>query len=215
MKTKTRISTVGSPNNPAPSITRRARARPHAMISIQASHQPVLPAQAVVKMPLSDNRAFTLIEMIVVTALISIMLVVAIPRLDGGFFSDGTGETARWIIAKVRQLKEKSVVDQKTYLLNVSPDTQRLWVTEAGMAEADSDTVREKGYTLPRGVNIDHVALSRTERFSSGTTPIAFYPGGYSDKAVIRMRTSDGDRLAFFIEPFLPGASLVRGSQGW
>ena len=74
------------------------------------------------------NRGFTLIEMIVVIALISIMLVVAIPRLEGGLFSDGSDETARWIIATVRGLKEKAVVENKTFLLNVSPDVQRLWI---------------------------------------------------------------------------------------
>ncbi len=161
------------------------------------------------------NRGFTLVEMIVVTALISIMLVVAIPRLDGGIFSDGSDETSRWIIAIVRQLKEKAIAEQKTYLLNVSPDVQRIWVSEADMAETDTDAAREKGHSLPRGVNIDHVAFSKTERFASGTIPIGFYPNGYSDKAVIRIRTNDGDRLAFFIEPFLSRVNLVRGRQGW
>ena len=185
----------------------------------QPAHQPALQTQAREgHRPgpiLSGNRAFTLIEMIVVTALISIMLVVAIPRLDGGLFTDGGDETARWIVANVRQLKEKSIVDQKTYLLNVSPDVRRLWITEAGMTDEETDAAREEGFRLPRGMTIDHVAFSKTERFTGGTIPIGFYPKGYSDKAVIRMRTNDGDRLAFFIEPFLPGARLVRGSQGW
>ena len=107
------------------------------------------------------------------------------------------------------------MVENKTYLLQVSPDIQRLWITEAGMADTDEDAAREAGYSLPRGVTIDHVAFSQTERASSGTIPIAFYPKGYSDKAVIRVRTSDGDRLAFFIEPFLAGVNLVRGAEGW
>ena len=162
-----------------------------------------------------DNRAFTLIEMIVVTALISIMLAVAIPRLEGGLFSDGGDETARWIIANVNRLKEKAVLDQKTYLLHVSPDIQRMWVTSADMSDADADTAREEGYRLPRGVNIDHVTFGRDDRESTGTIPIGFYPEGYSDKAVIRIRTNDGERMAFFIEPFLAGAELVRGREGW
>ena len=162
-----------------------------------------------------DNRAFTLIEMIVVTALISIMLAVAIPRLEGGLFSDGGDETARWIIANVNRLKEKAVLDQKTYLLNVSPDIQRMWVTSADMSDADADTAREEGYRLPRGVNIDHVTFGRDDRESTGTIPVGFYPQGYSDKAVIRIRTNDGERMAFFIEPFLAGAELVRGREGW
>lgn len=162
-----------------------------------------------------DNRAFTLIEMIVVTALISIMLAVAIPRLEGGLFSDGGDETARWIIANVSRLKEKAVLDQKTYLLNVSPDIQRMWVTSADMSDADADTAREEGYRLPRGVNIDHVTFGRDDRESTGTIPVGFYPQGYSDKAVIRIRTNDGERMAFFIEPFLARVELVRGREGW
>jgi prepilin-type N-terminal cleavage/methylation domain-containing protein len=189
-----------------------------AMTSSHACHHPVLrmwaPASKQLELALMNNRGFTLIEMVVVTALISIMLMVAIPRLNGGIFSDGTDATARWIIATVRTLKEKAILEQKVYLFNVSPDLQRLWVTEAGMAEAEEDTAREEGYRLPRGVTIDHVAFSQAERFSSGTIPIGFYPQGYSDKAVIRIRTHDGDRLAFFIEPFLSGIKLVRGSQG-
>jgi hypothetical protein len=66
-------------------------------------------------------------------------------------FTDGSDETARWIIANVRELKEKSIVDQKTYLLNVSPDVRRLWITEAGMTDDDADAAREEGYRLPRG----------------------------------------------------------------
>ena len=164
---------------------------------------------------LANDRAFTLVELVVVTALIAIMLMVAIPRLSGGLFSDAEGETARWIIATVRQLKEKAVTDQKTYLLNVSPDIQRLWITADDMADTDVSSARDEGYRLPRGIRIDHVAFSKDNRVSSGAIPIGFYPQGYSDKAVIRLRTGDGDRLSFFIEPFLAGAELVRGRQGW
>jgi general secretion pathway protein H len=164
---------------------------------------------------IADNRAFTLIEMIVVTALITIMLMVAIPRLQGSFLSDGGDETARWIIANVRRLKEKAITDQKIYMLNVSLDTQWLWVAPADLPETEADAARKKGYRLPRGVSIDHVTLSRSNRISSGTVSIGFYPKGYSDKAVIRVRTNNGDRLSFFIEPFLSRVNLVRGSEGW
>jgi general secretion pathway protein H len=161
-----------------------------------------------------DNRAFTLIEMIVVTALISIVLVVAIPRLDGGILTDDSDETSRWIIANVRHLKEKSVTDQKTYLLNVSFDTQRLWITHVEASEAEMEASQEEGHAIPQGITIDHVAYSESQRYSSGTVPLAFYPQGYSDKAVIRVKTSDGDWLSFFIEPFLPGVDLVKGNRG-
>lgn len=164
---------------------------------------------------LASRDGFTLLEMVVVTALLAIMMVVAIPRLSGNLLSDGDGETARWIIATVSQLKQKAVNDRQTYFLNVSLDTQQLWIAPADLADAETAAARDDGYRLPRGVNIDHVAFSREERLSSGTVPIGFYPAGYSDKSVIRLRTRDGGRLAFFIEPFLAEVNLVRGDEGW
>ena len=191
----------------------------HAMKSSQAAQLPALHAMRSATrretMFLANDRAFTLVELVVVTALIAIMLMVAMPRLSGGLFSGGEDQTARWIIATVRQLKEKAVTDQKTYLLNVSPDIQRFWITAEGMADTDASSARDEGYRLPRGIRIDHVAFSKDERVSSGSIPIGFYPQGYSDKAVIRLRTNGGERLSFFIEPFLAGAELVRGRQGW
>lgn len=161
-----------------------------------------------------DHRGFTLIEMVIVTALISIMLVVAIPRLDRGLFANNTNETARWLIANVRRLKEKAVSDKKTYLLNISTDTQRMWITAADMTDTAVDAAGGTGYRLPAGLSIEQVSFSRNEPFYSDIIPIGFYPQGYSDKAAIRMRTDDGDRLTFFIEPFLPGVRLVQGNQG-
>ena len=139
---------------------------------------------------------------------------VAVPRLSGGPFSGGSDAAARWIIANVAHLKEKAVADQKIYLLNVSPDTQQIWITAADISEVETTSARNDGYTLSRDAHIDQVAFSETERFSSGTIPIHFFPGGFSDRAVIHMRTRDGDRLAFLIEPFLPGVELIRDIRG-
>ena len=162
-----------------------------------------------------DERAFTLIEMIVVTALISIMLVVAIPRLHSNIFPDSGDETVRWIIANFHQAKENAVQHQKIYLMNISLDTQQLWLAPFDLPEAEAAGLREKGFRIPKGVSIDHVALSQADRISSGTVPIGFYPQGYSDKAVIRIRTNGGDRMAVFIEPFLPRVNVIHGGEGW
>jgi prepilin-type N-terminal cleavage/methylation domain-containing protein len=160
------------------------------------------------------SHGFTLIELIIVTALIAIMLAVAIPRLERGLFSDAGDQTARWIIVNVRELKEKAIADQKTYLLNVSLDTHQLWISTADTSDADEAAAQKKAYHLPKGMSIDDVAFSQNEHYSSGIIPIHFYAAGYSDKVVIQMSTKDGDHLSFFIHPFLPQVDYVRGDQG-
>jgi len=162
-----------------------------------------------------NEHAFTLLEMVAVTALISIMLVVAIPRLHSNIFPDSGDETVRWIIANFHQAKENAVHQRLTYVMNISLDTRQLWVAPADLPEAEAAGLRENGYRIPNGVSIDHVALSQADRISSGTVPIAFYPQGHSDKAVIRIRTKNGDRMSVYIEPFLPRVNVIRGEERW
>lgn len=163
--------------------------------------------------PIRDNRAFTLIELVVVISLITIMLMVAIPRLEPGLFSNGGDETARWIIANVNDLKARSVMDQRPWFLYVSIDARQMWVSPDN-PDASLHAPPQTPYLLPDGVSVDQVDFSRTDVVSTGTIAIAFYPKGYSDKAVIRIRNHERDRMAFFIEPFLSRVRMVRNADG-
>ena len=160
---------------------------------------------------LANDRAFTLIETIVVTTLLGILLGVAIPKLSSGVLSEGGDETARWMIANVRHAKEMAVSQNKTYILNISLDNQRLWVAPFDLPETEEASAKEKGYRLPRGESLYQVVLAGADRVSGGTVPIFFFPQGYSDKAMIRISVSGGERMTFYIEPFLPHVNLVRG----
>lgn len=162
-----------------------------------------------------NPRAFTLMELVVVMALVSIMLVVAIPRLGPGLFSDGGDDTARWIIATVQGLKTRSVMDQRTCFLHVSLDDQTMWISVDASSASETETeVPERLYPLPDGVSIEQVDFSSTHFVSAGTVAVAFYPKGYSDKAVIRIQNRNGERMSFFIEPFLSHIRMVRSGNG-
>ena len=73
------------------------------------------------------NNGFTLIELIVVISLFSLMLFFAVPRFQFDVLSDHSKKTSRWIMLQVQALKEKSVHDQKRYVLHLSLDSNRLW----------------------------------------------------------------------------------------
>lgn len=151
--------------------------------------------------------------MIVVIALFAIMLGVAIPKIGSGILSKDGDETARWIIATVRNAKQIAVNQDKIYILNISLDTQRMWVAPFDLPETETDAAKEKGYRMPRGESLYQVVLAGADRVSGGTVPIFFFPQGYSDKATIRISVSGGERLTFYIEPFLPHVNLVRGES--
>jgi prepilin-type N-terminal cleavage/methylation domain-containing protein len=161
------------------------------------------------------NNGFTLIEIIVVIALISLMLFVAIPRFQGTVLLDNTKEVSRWIILKVRALKERAVLEQKLYVLHVSLDSNRLWVTHESMTQEELHNAELHGYELPSDVKVLDVEYPNEEKISVDQAEIRFYKKGYSDKALIHIENDDNEQLSFLIEPFLAKVKLYEKYAGF
>ena len=101
------------------------------------------------------NNGFTLIELIVVLSLISVMFFVATPRFSVFLFGDDTDTTLRWLMIKIRDVKQRSVAEQKDYVLNLDFENNRMWMTDESL-ETDEDLIeaRDKGYSLPEGLHL-------------------------------------------------------------
>lgn len=152
---------------------------------------------------------FTLIELIVVIALVSIITTFSIPRLRTDLFSDGFRHASRWIILSVPTLKERSVREQKDYFLNIDIDTNRLWITDETMTEEEVEAAVLTGFELPETVKIMDIEYPVIGRLTSGRTDIRFYRKGYSDKALIHIRDDNDNRQhSLLIEPFLRRVKL-------
>ena len=148
-------------------------------------------------------KGFTLIELVVVIALISIMLFLAIPRLQGDFLTDSTKKVSRWILYKVPALKENAFREQKKYVLHVGIDSEKLWITHEGMSDEALQDAEMNAFKLPGDIKLKDVEFPDEHIISAGLADIYFYEKGYSDKAIIHMVHDDDLRLSFLIEPFL------------
>lgn len=164
------------------------------------------------------NQGFTLIELIVVITLISLMLFFAIPRFQVDVLSDNTNKVSRWIMLKVHSLKEKAVREQKLYVLHISLDSNRLWVTSEIMSQEELQATEANGYELSNDINLLDVEYPDEEKISVGQADIYFYKKGYSDKAIIHISNDDNERRSFLIEPFLSRVRLYNkyiGFEDW
>ena len=164
------------------------------------------------------NQGFTLIELIVVITLISLMLFFAIPRFQVDVLSDNTNKVSRWIMLKVHSLKEKAVREQKLYVLHISLDSNRLWVTSEIMSQEELQATEANGYELSNDINLLDVEYPDEEKISVGRADIYFYKKGYSDKAIIHISNDDNERRSFLIEPFLSRVRLYNkyiGFEDW
>jgi len=161
------------------------------------------------------NNGFTLIELIVVTSLISTILFFSIPRLQNVLGFDNTKKVSRWILTTVRLLKKTAVANQRRYILHVHLDANRLWITDESMSEEEIYQAEGKGYSLPDDVRISDVEYSNKGKISFGTADIFFYKNAYSDHVWIHIANDHNRSLSFLIEPFQSKASLFEDYVGF
>ena len=146
---------------------------------------------------------FTLIELIVVIALMGLMLFFSLPRLQNNPFLDDTKKSSRWLISKIQTLKESAMRDQKQYTLHFDLDSGRVWETHEAMSPEDVESAVMDSYELPNDLRIIDIEYPSTGKIYSGQAKITFFKAGYTNKALVHMQ--DGDTyLSFLIEPFLP-----------
>jgi prepilin-type N-terminal cleavage/methylation domain-containing protein len=160
------------------------------------------------------SSGFTLIELIVVIALISIMLVFSIPRLQSNPFLDDTKKSSRWIIGKVQALRENAIRNQKRYTLHFDLDTGRIWDTDESLAAEAAENAALDAYTLPESLQIVDIEYPIAGQVSSGRADVTFYKEGYTDKVMIHM--ADGEQnMSLLIEPFLATVKIFEKYAGF
>jgi prepilin-type N-terminal cleavage/methylation domain-containing protein len=152
-------------------------------------------------------EGFTLIELIVVLALMGLMLFFSLPRLQNNPFLNDTKKSSRWLISKVQTLKESAIRDQKQYTLHFDLDSGRVWETHESMSPEEIESAVMDSYALPEDLRIIDIEYPSAGKINSGQAEIIFYKAGYTNKALVHMQ--DGDTyLSFLIEPFLPSVEI-------
>ena len=159
---------------------------------------------------LSFTRGFTLIELTVVMALISIMFLVTLPRIKNDIFVDQTKKTSRWLLTSVRYLKEASIRDQKDHTLHVDMDNGKFWITHILMTEEMLEKPETGGLTLADGIRILDVSFAGHRKTTTGVAQIQFYAKGYSDNAMIHVVNENDRQLSYHIPPFLPHMKIIK-----
>ena len=146
-----------------------------------------------------------------VVSLIGVMLFFTIPRLNQSFFIPDSRKLTTWLQLHVTELKDQAEKKQLVLALYVDMDENRMWTGPAAMDEAAMETAKSRAMVLSGENRLIAVIYPEEQRVSDGIAEIGFYPGGYSDPAVIHVETSDHQRVFYKIPSFL---SRVRIGEG-
>ncbi|MEJ5358241.1 MAG: GspH/FimT family protein [Desulfobacterales bacterium] len=152
---------------------------------------------------------YTLLELIVVVALMGVVLLAALPRFEG-FLAEEGRKTERFLLAALRTAREEAQRTQRTRIVHFDLEAGLLWET----ALAPRDPERETGLLAPRvlpgGGRVTGVEFPRRGLLTRGRAEIRFFPDGTSDRALIHV-SRDGQASSFLVETFL---SRVKSFDG-
>lgn len=183
-------------------------------------------------------RGFTLIEMMVVLALVAAIVVVAVPRLE----NSGTKlkRAVRHLSTISKRLHHLARLNRVTYrlVLEMSEDPDephRYWVEVSNrkvtvateeqleeLARSQSDeekkagdgfnpdpTIIKRPQELPRGLFFEDVELStRNSIVQAGRAHIHFMPEGFAEEAAIHLTDRENLKWSIVIHP-LTGVAIV------
>jgi Tfp pilus assembly protein FimT len=155
----------------------------------------------------SESGGFTIMELVVVTCLLSLFLMFSIPRLQLGMPTDHLNATVRWIIFTASELKNMAVQNSRFYTLHLDMDHRLMWCAHETMTDAEILAAKKSGFRLPEDVRILDVEIPDSGKSSSGNADIAFNSRGYSSKALIHLQVKGGSPVSLLIEPFISGVS--------
>ncbi len=158
---------------------------------------------------------YTLIELIVVMALISILLAFAVPRISDVQVMDQSKAFSRWLTVKIQVLKEQALTEQRLYTLHIGMDVGRIWITHEGMTETEIEKAEEGEFELSDDVRILDVEYPTKGKIAFGRADISFYKNGYSDKVLIHVEDADNQPRTYLIEPFLSRIKIYDDHVGF
>jgi Tfp pilus assembly protein FimT len=161
-----------------------------------------------------SRAGYTLLELIVIMALIGIVFFFTIPRLENSFFIDDAKRSSRWLIAKLQSLREEALRTHRQQVLNIELSGGLFWETSAAMTPEQIEQALHRAQLPPGGGRVVAVEFPYQGRMIAGRAQIRFFPDGSSDRALVQVRNGDLT-TTFLIEPFLSQIKMFDQAVGF
>ena len=159
--------------------------------------------------PYKMANGFTFIELTVVIFLIGLTLVLTLPKIRHGLFTDGLKTTVRRMEGKIWELRNTAVRERKAFMLRLDLESGQYWWEWPKMKEKERQDAKERAVQLPEGVRILDVWRQGTGKKAGGESTIHFTKKGYVEPSVIHLEADDGRQFTLILNPFLPKVQVI------
>lgn len=158
-----------------------------------------------------NSRGFTLVELMVVMALIGLVASFAVPQVAGFLSADQLKVTVRKLVGLIHRSSDLARRHQIPYRLVYQPK-ERTFVVEPEVVEKKGTMVQQEH----RLQLADAVTVQDLWTWYGGFRPldalvIRFSNNGYVEPTVIHLRKDDGQEMSVVLSPFLGKVQVVDG----
>ncbi|MBI5232996.1 MAG: type II secretion system protein [Deltaproteobacteria bacterium] len=157
------------------------------------------------------QKGFTLLELIVVIAILSVVALTVFPRLP---FSDefAFDSEARRIAGVVRYLDESAVQKKQYYRLKFYPDRES-FVVESSQDGAEFREEKEGFFgadTLKNGIELEDIAVADLDRITEGEAMVIFNPTFGAEPFNVHLKARERE-LTVTYNPYSGRVSILEG----
>ncbi|MBB5347357.1 prepilin-type N-terminal cleavage/methylation domain-containing protein [Desulfoprunum benzoelyticum] len=158
------------------------------------------------------ESGFTLFELLVVCALISVMLAVAAPTLKNSLLTDPLKTSSRQVIGLIKAVREKAVRDQQAYIITFDLAENRIWFRQESAIEMEEpDEVEAEALYVPQPVRIVDIWTRSGGMMDEGQPLLWVSRQGYIDETMIHLENDDDEVLSMLFSPFLGNVRITDG----
>ena len=144
-----------------------------------------------------EEHGFTLLELLVVSALIAIMLAVSVPAFRTSLFTDQLRQAARSVIGTINEVRQAATGSRNGCFIDVNVSENQLsYHCPEPPAEGETDQSNEdkpgRVTKLPAAVRIASLWRGSEQNVTSGTVSLWINQNGRMDQVIINL--TDGER---------------------
>ena len=131
-------------------------------------------------MKIKSSRGFTIIEMMIILAIIGVILTVAAPNFNAYRQNTNLKEAARDISSDISLYKQRAVAENRRYRINFSAAANTYTIQQETVVNNTGTGNYVDLITKTVGAGNANIVISGTPSFSGGVTYVTFNPRGTS-----------------------------------